>query len=200
MVLFLKALLVGLALSIPIGPSTLLCVKNSLVYGRKEGLAAGLGAALADIVYAIVVSFGIAHISQFLLDIEPHLRLGGALFLAALGLYSILRKRSWRMKTEKRKSFVKEFMLTFSLTATSPFTLIAFLALFSTMGLTELQPCLQQALTIVGGIGIGTVGWWVFLVEIVFSLRNKAPQFFIQRLEFISSLFLIGFAILSFFL
>jgi threonine/homoserine/homoserine lactone efflux protein len=49
--LFIKGLIVGIAIAAPVGPIGLLCIQRALTGGWISGLASGLGAALADTFY-----------------------------------------------------------------------------------------------------------------------------------------------------
>lgn len=58
LILFLKACLVGLAITTPTEPVALLCIQHSLNYGHKVALGAGLGAALADTILGALGKLG----------------------------------------------------------------------------------------------------------------------------------------------
>ena len=58
--LFAKGLAIGLAIAAPVGPVGVLCVRRTLSEGRLMGLAAGLGAAVADAFYGGIAAFGVA--------------------------------------------------------------------------------------------------------------------------------------------
>ena len=51
MSLLLKGFAIGLAISAPVGPIGLLCIRRSMVDGRLAGLFTGFGAATADAIY-----------------------------------------------------------------------------------------------------------------------------------------------------
>lgn len=90
----LKGLLMGLAIAAPVGPIALLCVRRTLAQGRGAGLATGLGAATADGFYGVVAAFGLAALSNFLLENTSVLQLCGGLFLCYLGLSTFFAKSS----------------------------------------------------------------------------------------------------------
>lgn len=64
-ILFLKGLMIGLAIAAPVGPIGLLCIHRSLSDGFKLGLMTGLGAAIADGVYGAVAAFSLSAVSSF---------------------------------------------------------------------------------------------------------------------------------------
>ncbi|MEN9061867.1 LysE family transporter [Ponticoccus litoralis] len=60
--LFLKSVLLGLAIAAPLGPIGALCINRTLERGFIAGAAGGLGAALADGVYATLAAVGLGGI------------------------------------------------------------------------------------------------------------------------------------------
>jgi threonine/homoserine/homoserine lactone efflux protein len=49
-----KGLVVGVVASAPMGPVGVLCVQRTLNKGRWYGFVTGIGAALSDIIYALM--------------------------------------------------------------------------------------------------------------------------------------------------
>ena len=89
---WLKGVLMGLAIAAPVGPIALLCIRRTLAQGRLIGLLSGLGAASADGLYGIVAAFGLTAISTLLIEHTKLLQIGGGLFLCYLGLTTIFPK------------------------------------------------------------------------------------------------------------
>src|SRR3546814_6031127 len=77
---------IGFAMAVPVGPVGLLCIRRTLNYGLVIGLLSGLGAALADALFAAAAAGGLASLMDFLLGIERQLRVAGGVFLVALGM------------------------------------------------------------------------------------------------------------------
>ena len=67
---FLKGLIIGLSLAIPVGPIGPLCIRRTLTRGRMSGLFSGLCAATADGMYGAVAGFGLTFVSRFLVSHE----------------------------------------------------------------------------------------------------------------------------------
>src|SRR3546814_11352528 len=63
-------------------------LRRTLNYGLVIGLLSGLGAALADALFAAAAAGGLASLMDFLLGIEPQLRVAGGVFLVALGIWT----------------------------------------------------------------------------------------------------------------
>lgn len=172
--LFIKGILVGLAIAVPLGPVGLLCLQRSMEKGRLMGLASGLGAATADALYGLVAAFGLTWVSDFLLDIQIWLALGGGLFLAFLGVRALLSKpvaKSHPEETVARhtrrpiKGLLAGYASTFLFTLTSPVTILAFAAVFAGLGLIKAAGPGQSmaAISLVAGVFSGSAFWWLAL-------------------------------------
>ena len=83
---FVKGLLMGLAIAAPVGPIALLCIRRTLAHGRWAGFVSGLGAATADGFYGAIAAFGLTAFSNLLTQHTSTLTLVGGLFLCYLGL------------------------------------------------------------------------------------------------------------------
>lgn len=89
--LFLKSLLIGLAVALPMGPIGVLFVRRTLVLGFTRGLEGGLGVAAADGVYAAMAAFGVTAIVSLLVEQQMWFQVIGGVALLWIG-WSILRK------------------------------------------------------------------------------------------------------------
>ena len=90
--LFIKGLVVGVAIAAPVGPIGLLCIQRALAGGWISGLASGLGAALADTFYGFIAAFGLTLVQDFLFDHRSTIAVIGGVFLCLLGLLIILSR------------------------------------------------------------------------------------------------------------
>jgi threonine/homoserine/homoserine lactone efflux protein len=61
-IFFLKGVVIGLSMAVPIGPIGILCIRRTLMEGRISGLVSGLGLATADAVYGSIAGFGLTFI------------------------------------------------------------------------------------------------------------------------------------------
>ncbi len=162
--MFLKGLVIGLAIAVPVGPVGFLCLRRTLVYGRVTGLVSGLGAATADALYGLVVAFGLTAVSAFLLRIEPALQLGGGLFLLVLGVRTARARPPTVVDggaPRERRSWPAAYLSTLALTLSSPATILAFLAIFAGFGLGGRIDTPLHAFELVGGVFAGSALWWL---------------------------------------
>ena len=62
----IKAFIVGICASAPIGPIAILVIQKSLSGGHKAGFIAGLGACVVDTIYAVAAIFALAVVQEFI--------------------------------------------------------------------------------------------------------------------------------------
>jgi len=83
---FVRGLALGLAVAAPVGPMSLLCMRQTLARGFLAGMASGLGIATADGVYGAIAAFGLVAVTDILVGQQPWLRVIGGLMMLWLGI------------------------------------------------------------------------------------------------------------------
>ncbi|MBA3722489.1 MAG: LysE family translocator [Parachlamydiaceae bacterium] len=162
--LLLKGWLIGFLMAIPVGPIGMLCIRHSLIRGTLYGLVAGLGAALADMVYGILAGFGVTIICDILTSYQMTCQMLGALFLCYLGIKMLITPP--RAKSEEimiPTSLLRIFLITFILTLTNPLTLIGFMGIYAAFGIGLMDHTFLSFCMVAGGIFIGSTTWWFIL-------------------------------------
>src|SRR5579883_1381130 len=96
----LRGLALGFSIAAPVGPIGVLCIRRTLTNGYLTGVASGMGAATADMLYGAVAAFGLSAISGFLLGERLWIHLIGAVFLGYLGLRTLLARPKPTKATE----------------------------------------------------------------------------------------------------
>lgn len=91
----LKAFIIGICASAPLGPVAILVLQRTICYGQKAGFATGLGASLVDTAYAIISIFAWAFAQNFINTYESIIFLIGGPVIALLG-YSMAFKDPFR--------------------------------------------------------------------------------------------------------
>lgn len=196
--LFLKCMLSGFLLAAPIGPVNLICLKRTLSEGRLSGLAAGLGAALADALFAYIAAAGLHVFTDFILRHASLLRWVGGLLIIYLG-YRIFQSAA-PCREEVRPSphnLLRLVGKVFVLTLTNPFTIFAFLAVFSTLGIagriTSLAATVLAALAVFAGSAL----WWLTLTGLVSCFRNRITDKVIIKINRLSGVLIVLLGIVS---
>src|SRR5271154_2156942 len=91
LLMLLKGVAVGLAIAAPVGPVAVLCIRRTLLQGHPAGFASGFGAVTADVIFGAIATFGVAALSDVLLEHEVALRVIGGVFLIGLGINTYIK-------------------------------------------------------------------------------------------------------------
>lgn len=174
----LKGILVGIIVSAPMGPIGVLCIQKTVNKGKFIGFFSGMGAATADTFYAILATFGVTYITDFLNKNQLMFQIVGIVVLLFLGFRMIFNNpikqyRYYRSGT-KKKNFFKDYVSVFFLTISNPLTIIFFGAAFTMLGLFNTSKNIANSnYILVLGIFIGASSWWFFLTSLVDKFRKR---------------------------
>ena len=174
---FLKAILIGLAASIPLGPLGIVCIQKTLSKGRWAGFAVGVGSSIADTFYAAIALFSVSFISEFLDRNYDWVMLIGGVIIFIIGLQIALKnpiKDLRRPNAEVLSSrHVREVGRGLLMTITNPGALVLMLGLFAFFNLDMGSSySTYDVLFVLSGILLGTATWW-FLLSSGISLFRK---------------------------
>ncbi|PRX10367.1 UNVERIFIED_ORG: putative LysE/RhtB family amino acid efflux pump [Martelella mediterranea] len=196
-VLFLKAVLLGLAIAAPVGPIGALCINRALTRGFWVGVSGGLGTALADASYGALAALGFAAFSAVLAKISMPMAIGGGVFLIFLG-WREMRQTGAKPAAETAGAgdLLKTTAMTYVLTIANPVTLLSFVAIFAGFGLADAGGGIAPAI-VVAGVFTGSLLWWIFLSGLVAAIRHRLPKEFARWVARISGGILIGFGMVA---
>jgi threonine/homoserine/homoserine lactone efflux protein len=164
--LFLKGVVVGIVIAVPVGPVGVLCVRRTIFEGRLVGFLSGLGAASADTIFGIVAAFGLSVVSDWLFEYENWLRAGGGLFLLYIGIAALRKPAAVAARPDRSvENLAGAYLSTFALTITNPVTILAFLGVFAAVGFRGAggEATLARAGLLVAGVLAGSLLWWLAL-------------------------------------
>ena len=174
--LFFKGIILGFSIAAPVGPIGILCIRKTLQFGRFSGFFSGLGAAVADALYAVIAAFGLTIISDLLMAGQFWLRLVGGGFLLYLGWKTFFAKIHNKPPEISHTTLLNDFISTFFLTITNPMTILAFLAIFAGVGLSTIEKSNWEAAALVLGVFLGSAAWWLLLSEGVTLFRKQVSE------------------------
>jgi putative LysE/RhtB family amino acid efflux pump len=204
--LFVKALLAGFIVAVPIGAIGAMCLRRALQGRWLVGLFTGLGAALADAVLATAAMLGLTLVTHYLLENQRPVLLVGGVFLIGIGI-RMIHQRHPKLTTQEPTGYDQlrrwrvwggAFGTGFMLTIINPATLIAFVGVFAGLGLfqEQLNSLVRSWIVIVGAFA-GSMAWWVSLTAIAFAVRRHLSLSYVVVLNVILGLIVVGFGIVS---
>lgn len=179
--LFFKAFVIGLSIAAPVGPIGVLCIRRTLVFGRRIGFVSGLGAATADAFYGAVAAFGLTVLFRFFMQNARPLHLIGGAVLLLIGLRTMLARRDVAVTADappRSSGLLPAYASTFFLTITNPMTIISFAAVFAVIAPAGGLDYGSAAVT-VAGVFLGSAAWWLFLSAGVGAVRlglRRGPE------------------------
>lgn len=171
----LNGVLVGFTASMPLGPIGVLCIQKTISKGRMAGFVSGMGAATADTIYAIIAGFGLTFISNFIVNQQFYLRIGGAVICFYLGL-KIFRTNpaiQLRRESQRGQNIWTDYLSILFLTISNPLTLLLFGAVFAGFGIIQGNADFKSIFLLVCGVFMGALSWWTLLTGFVNLFRSK---------------------------
>ena len=172
--LIAKGFLLGLLVSVPLGPVGALCIQRTVTKGYKAGLLGGLGAAAADLVYALIAGFGISVVIDWLIKVRKWIQVAGSfifMFMAYKVFYTNPALQIRRSRSRKERP-LEDFLTTFLLTFSNPTPVFVFMAAFAAFILNKEVHYIDIILSITGVLA-GCMSWWFVLVSAVNMFRSK---------------------------
>ena len=171
----IKGFIIGVFVSAPMGPIGVLCIQRTLNKGRISGLYTGVGAAISDLMYALLTGFGMSMVIDFIETNAILIKLLGSIVLAGFGLYIYRQNpaRNLRQKGQISNTKMQDLVTAFLLTFSNPLILFLFIGLFARFNF--FQPESQFIHHLMGyfSILLGAVGWWFFITYIINKVRSR---------------------------
>lgn len=159
------------------GPVGMLCVQRTLNEDRRHGLFTGVGAALGDMLLAliaIIAALGIGLNTEYIEAKQQPFQIIGSIILIAFGAIIYRRNPSKNLAklTESRMSTWKVIVSSFILTISNIATLLLYMALFARFNIIDTSRVFAFHLLSVCVIALGAMTWWFIITYIVNKLRT----------------------------
>ncbi len=173
-----KGMLIGLMVSVPLGPMGVLIIQKTLQKGALAGFIAGMGAACADLFYATVAAFGLGFVINIIQTHELVLQIIGGIFLIIVGLKIYFDNPLKQIRMKKRVSktgLLGDFLTLFFLTVSNPVAIVVFMAVFAGASVFGDEPSFRIELFVLTGVLLGGGGVVVYFVGIGQYFPQKIP-------------------------
>lgn len=198
--IIIKGLFIGFLSSAPMGPVGMLCIQRTLNEGKKNGLVTGAGAAVGDMLIAllaIIAALGLGFSTEFIQQHEGPLKIVGSIVLIVFG-YIVFNKnpsKNLARLKENTMSHWKVFISSLFLTISNIATLFLYIALFARFNVIDADKPFGYDLITILFIGIGAMLWWLLVTYFVNKLRTRFNPRGLQIFNKIIGVLLIGLGI-----
>lgn len=173
--MLVKGLVIGVMASAPMGPVGILCVQRTLNKGRWFGFATGVGAALSDIIYALITGYGLSFVVDIIEDptVGFWIKFAGSVILFLFGLYTFRTNPVDRVRpvSPNKGSLLHNFATGFLVTFSNPLIVFLFVAFFGQFTFILPDNPVPQTIGYLS-IVIGAVGWWFLLSWVIDKVRT----------------------------
>lgn len=173
--ILMKGFLIGVIVSAPFGPVGVLCVQRTLNKGRWYGFVTGLGAAISDIIYAILTGYGISFVFDYINKNIYILQLLGSVMLLVFGIYTfkINPVRAIRPSSTDKGSYFYNFITALFVTLSNPLIIFLFLGFFARFAFVLPQQSYGIEVAGYAAIALGAISWWFFITYSVSRVKKK---------------------------
>lgn len=173
--LVIKGIIIGLCISVPLGPIGMLCVQRTLNRGRKYGIATGLGATTSDLVYTFITLFFLQFVIGFIEEHQMIFQLIGGAVVIIFGYFIFKSRPSAQANPNvaSKGSLFSDYITSFGLTFSNPLILFILMALFARFEFIADKSPLANYVVGISSILLGAFLWWLLLTYIVSHFKDK---------------------------
>lgn len=188
---------IGVLISLPIGPINLLGLQRAVERGFFGGLAAGLGIMIGDGLIAFAAALGVNAISGAIKEYRTLIQIIGGLALIGAGAKLFLTVPRFASLHEAERAtlgdYVWDIPQLFFLTITNPGAVLGLIAIFGGVSsFVEVDSHVDVA-TMVATIMGGSLSYWIVVSRLISNIRHTLDEARMARLNKIAGLVLIGF-------
>jgi len=184
-----KGMLVGIIASAPMGPVGVLCIQRTLNKGRWYGFVTGCGAALSDLLYALLTGYGMSFVFETVNNNVFWLQILGCILLGFFGVYTFFSNpvKAYRSSRQSGKNgkgtYTHNFITAFLLTFSNPLIIFLFIALFARFSFVASGRLVSSSSLGYVSIICGALLWWYLITFLVSKLRNQINLHGIRNLN-----------------
>lgn len=174
----LKAIIVGVAASAPLGPIAILVIQKTLTKGFKPGFVTAMGATVVDTIFAIIAIFALAYVQNFIEGNSVPILIVGGVIVIALGVSMALSNPFRKMKNEAEEQSSSGISTTDFLTAcamgfSNPGAIAVMFALMAFFRIAEDRASDWTCFPIILGIAGGSALYWLMVTALLNIFRKQ---------------------------
>jgi threonine/homoserine/homoserine lactone efflux protein len=173
--IFIKGIIIGLLVSAPLGPIGIMCIQRTLNRGYMSGFVSGLGAAAADIIFAVIAGFGLTIVITFIEEKHLYFQIFGGLFVLYIGyrIFNTNPVKQLKLQRLNKTRLSQDFASIFLLTISNPMAIFLFVAIMAALKVANDLLSFFELSILVSGIAGGAILWWFVLASIANRFRKK---------------------------
>lgn len=175
LIIFLKSCASGFIMCVPLGPIGIVTIRKTIRCTKNAALVPGIGSVIADMLYGTITGFGIVMLADFFSHYQRYIQLAAASILLILS-FKILRTDPKKLTHHEHytpRSYLKSFLLGFSLALFNPSTLFFMTTLLTLFGVANYTHNMYTGVIILLGLACGELAWWFSLTRITAYAQNK---------------------------
>lgn len=188
--IILIGLLIGLCISVPVGPLGILTIQRTFSRGRWHGIATGLGATTSDLIYASFVGFSMNLITSFISTHHSTIQAIGSIVIILLGIYFYRANPTKNLHTNMvntKTTLIQDYATGFLLCFSNPTIVFLFIGLFAHFNYFN-NPSPYQDIVAMSSILLGAFSWWTTITFVVNKFRSRFNLRGLEILNHISGL------------
>lgn len=177
-----EGFLIGILVSLPIGPVGISIVNKTLSRGRRAGFLAALGAMTADMIFSLIAVAGISFIVTFIEEKVTIFRILGGLFVIFIGVRIFREDPAGTYQETGRDTgvgFVDNYLTTLLMVLSNPMTLLAYIAIFAGISYPPGTRFMEGPAVTVLSLITAAFAWWFSLTYYLDKFRSKVRLRFI---------------------
>lgn len=183
----IQSFIFGITIAIAIGPIALLIIGISLSDGVSKGMRCGIGAATADLTYALLAFYGGQFISNQIAGNENTINIVSSVILLLLGIKMLVMAiKNYGQPKSPAIFAARPFTTTYLLTLSNPLTLIAFAGFIGSLHSSEIQ-INNNPLVLALSLFLGSL-----LVQLTLAISAGILQSIIRNVKIISMMNIAG--------
>lgn len=169
----LKAFLIGICASVPLGPVAIYVLQVSLSKGHKPGFLTGLGATTIDTLYAVVAVFALAFAERFIETHKVLIFILGGLIVALVGASIVFKDPFRKLKQDDNPSYsIKDYVQALALGLSNPAAIFVMLTLFAFFGV-RIEAHDFRIAPIILAVSAGSASYWFLFSRCLGELRRS---------------------------
>ena len=193
--LVLSGIALGFTVAAPLGPVNLAVIRRGLASGFLPAWLLGLGAAIADAIYVVLVFIGLAPIFEHSFAFRLAMRSVGGAFLVYLGVSGMHARQTLSIEPSTRAE-LPPFVAGFGITLLNPMTVVSWAAIGGAFfAMFAVDANIANGVVLASSVFLGSVFWSGAVALTVHFARRLVNARALRVVSVVASLALIAFGV-----